>query len=68
MLSTNGDTHLGGEDFHQRVAEYFVKMFKSKHSKDLRSDKKAIQELRKEVEESRSEPDRGACSNRASSS
>ena len=50
VLSTNGDTHLGGEDFDQRVMEHFIKQFKSKHDKDIRTDKKALQKLRKEVE------------------
>ena len=50
VLSTSGDTHLGGEDFDQRVMEHFIKMFKQKEGKDIRSDKRAIQKLRKEVE------------------
>lgn len=31
VLATAGDTHLGGEDFDQRITEHFVKMFKKKH-------------------------------------
>lgn len=50
VLATNGDTHLGGEDFDQRVMEYLIKMFKRKHKMDLTADKKAIQKLRREVE------------------
>merc|ERR1719456_1764894 len=50
VLATNGDTHLGGEDFDQRVMAYFMKLFKKKHKKDMRSDKRAIQKLRREVE------------------
>jgi len=52
VLSTNGDTHLGGEDFDQRVMQYFIKMMKkkSKNSVDISGDKKALQKLRKEVE------------------
>jgi len=50
VLSTNGDTHLGGEDFDQRVMSYFIKMMKKKSSVDISSDKKALQKLRKEVE------------------
>jgi len=50
VLSTNGDTHLGGEDFDQRVMQYFIKMMNRKNSVDISSDKKALQKLRKEVE------------------
>merc|ERR1711871_1353954 len=50
VLSTNGDTHLGGEDFDQRVMEYMMKVFKRKHKKDMSKDKRAIQKLRREVE------------------
>jgi len=50
VLSTNGDTHLGGEDFDQRVMQYFIKMMKKKSSVDISADKKALQKLRKEVE------------------
>merc|ERR1712137_1355547 len=49
-LATNGDTHLGGEDFDQRVMQYFIKMLKKKKKIDIRSDKRALQKLRKEVE------------------
>lgn len=50
VLATNGDTHLGGEDFDQRVIRYFVKLFKKKTGKDVSSDSRAIQKLRREVE------------------
>jgi heat shock protein 5 len=50
VLATNGDTHLGGEDFDQRVMQYFIKMLKKKSKIDIRSDKRALQKLRKEVE------------------
>ena len=50
MLATNGDTHLGGEDFDQRVMAYFMKLFKKKYNKDMMEDKRAIQKLRREVE------------------
>jgi len=49
-ISTNGDTHLGGEDFDQRIMEYFIKLIKRKHSKDVSNDKKAVQKLRREAE------------------
>merc|ERR1719321_63225 len=50
VLATNGDTHLGGEDFDQRTMTYFIKMLKKKSKVDLRKDKRALQKLRKEVE------------------
>merc|ERR1712177_153348 len=50
VLATNGDTHLGGEDFDQRIMQYFIKMMKKKNSVDITSDKRALQKLRKEVE------------------
>ena len=53
VVSTNGDTHLGGEDFDQRIMEYFVKVFKKKTGKDLRSDDRAVQKLRREVEKAK---------------
>lgn len=53
VLSTNGDTHLGGEDFDQRVMEYFIKMYKKKTNKDIRTDARAVQKLRREVEKAK---------------
>ena len=50
VLATNGDTHLGGEDFDQRVMKYFLKKFKKTHGTDASKDKKAVQKLRREVE------------------
>ncbi len=50
VLATNGDTHLGGEDFDQVVMHYFMKIFKKKYNKDMSGDKRAVQKLRKEVE------------------
>lgn len=50
VLATNGDTHLGGEDFDQRVMQYFIKMIKKQKNIDITSDKRAVQKLRKEVE------------------
>jgi heat shock protein 5 len=50
VLATNGDTHLGGEDFDQRTMQYFMKMLKKKSKMDISGDKRAIQKLRKEVE------------------
>eukprot|EP01116_Phalansterium_solitarium_P003250 TRINITY_DN13_c0_g3_i1.p1 TRINITY_DN13_c0_g3~~TRINITY_DN13_c0_g3_i1.p1 ORF type:complete len:686 (+),score=285.09 TRINITY_DN13_c0_g3_i1:75-2060(+) len=50
VLATNGDTHLGGEDFDQRVMQHFLNLFKKKTGKDASKDKRAIQKLRREVE------------------
>jgi len=50
VQATNGDTHLGGEDFDQRVMKFMIKRFKKQHNKDISNDKKAIQKLRREVE------------------
>jgi len=50
VIATNGDTHLGGEDFDQRTMEYLLKQFQKKSGLDAHSDKKAIQKLRREVE------------------
>merc|ERR1712146_257635 len=50
VLSTNGDTHLGGEDLDQRVMAYFIKMLKKRDGTDVASDKRALQKLRREVE------------------
>lgn len=50
VISTSGDTHLGGEDFDQRVMDYYMKLIKRKHKKDISGDKSAIQKLKREVE------------------
>merc|ERR1712019_316900 len=53
VLATNGDTHLGGEDFDQRVMQHFIKIFQKKHSKDMTKDKRSLQKLRREVEKTK---------------
>merc|ERR1712072_84614 len=53
VVATNGDTHLGGEDFDQRVMEHFIKLYKKKKGKDLRKDVRAVQKLRREVEKAK---------------
>jgi len=53
VIATNGDTHLGGEDFDNRVMEHFIKLFKKKSGKDIRKDNRAIQKLRREVEKAK---------------
>jgi heat shock protein 1/8 len=46
VRSTAGDTHLGGEDFDNRMVNHFVEEFKRKHKKDLSSNKRAVRRLR----------------------
>merc|ERR1712062_769926 len=53
VVATNGDAHLGGEDFDQRVMEHFIKLYKKKKGKDLRKDARAVQKLRREVEKAK---------------
>jgi len=50
VIATNGDTHLGGEDFDRRCIDYLLKVYKKKTGKDCGSDKRAVQKLRREVE------------------
>ena len=50
VIGTNGDTHLGGEDFDQRLIDHFMKLIKKKHGKDISADKRAIQKLKRQVE------------------
>jgi heat shock protein 5 len=42
VIATSGDTHLGGEDFDQRVMDYFIKLIKRKNGKDISKDKRAL--------------------------
>jgi len=53
VLATNGDTHLGGEDFDQRVMDYFIKLIKKKHNVDLKNNNRALAKLRREVEKAK---------------
>ncbi|MDP2855327.1 MAG: molecular chaperone DnaK [Smithellaceae bacterium] len=55
VKSTNGDTHLGGEDFDQRVMDYLVAEFKKDQGIDLRSDKMALQRLKEAAEKAKME-------------
>mmetsp|Transcript_1521 Transcript_1521/g.2889 ORF Transcript_1521/g.2889 Transcript_1521/m.2889 type:complete len:687 (-) Transcript_1521:839-2899(-) len=50
VLATSGNTHLGGEDFDQRVMQYFTKMINKKTGADISNNDRAIQKLRREVE------------------
>jgi endoplasmic reticulum chaperone BiP len=53
VIATSGDTHLGGEDFDQRVIDHFIKVIKKKQNIDMSADKRAIQKLKREVENSK---------------
>merc|ERR1711957_943070 len=53
VVSTAGDTHLGGEDFDQRLADHFCKVFKKKHGVDIKKDVRALQKLKSEVEKAK---------------
>merc|ERR1712151_603766 len=53
VLATAGDTHLGGEDFDQRVTDHFTKAFKKKNDVDIKSDARALTKLKVEVEKAK---------------
>ena len=55
VKSTNGDTHLGGEDFDQRVMNYLADEFKKDQGIDLRNDKMALQRLKEAAEKAKME-------------
>ena len=50
VLSTNGDTHLGGDDFDQKIIDWLVEEFKKEHGVDLSQDKMALQRLKDAAE------------------
>jgi molecular chaperone DnaK len=55
VLSTNGDTHLGGEDFDMRIVNHFVEQFKKEAGIDVKDDKAAMQRLKEEAEKAKKE-------------
>src|SRR5882762_8954959 len=55
VKATNGDTHLGGDDFDQRVIEWLVEEFKKDQGIDLRSDRQALQRLKEAAEKAKIE-------------
>ncbi|MCH7949628.1 MAG: molecular chaperone DnaK [Candidatus Dadabacteria bacterium] len=55
VKSTNGNTHLGGDDFDRLVMEYIIEEFKKESGIDLSSDKMALQRLRQEAEKAKTE-------------
>src|SRR5690606_11844409 len=55
VKSTNGDTHLGGDDFDQRVIDYIADEFKKENGVDLRNDPMALQRLKEAAEKAKFE-------------
>jgi molecular chaperone DnaK len=55
VKSTNGDTHLGGDDFDLRVIDYLADEFKKENGIDIRSDKMALQRLKEGAEKAKME-------------
>ncbi len=55
VKSTHGDTHLGGDDWDERVVNYVADEFKKEHGIDLRQDKQALQRLREAAEKAKVE-------------
>ncbi|KAG5999939.1 78 kDa glucose-regulated protein [Claviceps lovelessii] len=53
VLATAGDTHLGGEDFDQRIINYFAKTYNKKHGVDITKDLKAMGKLKREAEKAK---------------
>jgi molecular chaperone DnaK len=55
VKATNGDTHLGGDDFDQRVIEWLIEEFKKDQGIDLRNDRQALQRLKEAAEKAKIE-------------
>ncbi|MCI6906781.1 MAG: molecular chaperone DnaK [Succinatimonas sp.] len=55
VLATNGDTHLGGEDFDNRIVDYLIEEFKNEQGVDLRQDPLALQRLKEAAEKAKIE-------------
>lgn len=55
VKSTNGDTHLGGDNFDQKIIDYIAAEFKQEHNIDLRKDSQALQRLRESAEKAKIE-------------
>jgi len=53
VVATAGDTHLGGQDFDERVMRHFMKLFRRKHKIDVSNDDRAMAKLRREVEKAK---------------
>ena len=55
VLATNGDTHLGGDDFDQRIIDWMADAFQTENGIDLRKDKMAAQRLKEAAEKAKIE-------------
>ena len=55
VLATNGDTHLGGDDFDNAIMNYLAETFKKEHGVDLRTDNMALQRLKEAAEKAKKE-------------
>jgi len=55
VKSTNGDTHLGGDDFDERIVDFIASEFKKENAVDLREDKQALQRIRDAAEKAKIE-------------
>ncbi|MCX4338235.1 MAG: molecular chaperone DnaK [Lachnospiraceae bacterium] len=55
VLATNGDTHLGGDDFDQKIIDWMLSEFKAKEGVDLSKDKMALQRLKEAAEKAKKE-------------
>ena len=53
VAATNGDTHLGGEDFDQRIVSHMIKVYQKKTGEDPSGDKRAFQKLRRHAEQAK---------------
>jgi len=55
VKSTNGDTHLGGDDFDEKIVDWVVSEFKKEYAVDLKADKQALQRIRDAAEKAKIE-------------
>ena len=53
VIATNGDTHLGGEDFDNRVLDFLIKKIKKTHNQDVSKNKSALQKMKTEIEKAK---------------
>ena len=60
VKATAGDTHLGGEDFDNRLVDHFVAEFQRKHKRDLTGNKRALRRLRTACERAKRQLSAGA--------
>ncbi|MCR5303831.1 MAG: molecular chaperone DnaK [Lachnospiraceae bacterium] len=63
VLSTNGDTHLGGDDFDNRIIQWLLTEFKNREGVDLSNDKMAMQRLKEAAEKAKKELSAGTTTN-----